>query len=51
VFIPAPLVSLVQFRWITLGSAVIALPLVWLQAVNLKVNSRRYENWESLELE
>lgn len=51
IVMPFPLISRAAFWWITLAAAIPGLPLTLLHAWSWKASTRRFENWESLDLE
>jgi hypothetical protein len=50
-FSPIPFITRAQFWWIILAVVVFGLPLTLLQSWSWKANTRRFENWDSLDLD
>ena len=48
---PIPFITRAQFWWITLVAVFLGLPLTLLQSWSWKANTRRFENWDSLDLD
>ena len=49
--LPFPLITRAQFWWIICGVVAIGLPLMLWQAFTWKARNRRFENWDSLDLD
>ena len=49
--VPIPFISRAQFSWITLAAVVLGLPFTLLQSWSWQAGTRRFENWESLDLD
>ena len=50
-FSPIPFITRAQFCWIILAAVIFGLPLTLLQSWSWRANTRRFENWDSLDLD
>lgn len=48
---PIPFITRAQFWWITMSAVVLGLPLTLLVSWSWKATTRRFENWDSLDLD